>query len=1129
MEAVKAATANPPATAPGVAGGAEKLAEEYSRIVATLLEEKVRQLETATAELERTQADLRESEAIYRGLFENSPQPMWVYDLESLAFRAVNDAAVRKYGFSRQEFLGMTIKDIRPPEEAPALLGHLAVTREGFDDAGTWKHRKKDGTIIDVEITSHTLPFLGRKAELVLANDVTERTRLEKAIRHASDEWRATFDAMTEAVALLDADGRVQRCNKSMTSLVNKPYSEIIGRACAEMCACFGGSAEACPFLTSKKTLKRESMVFNRGDQWFEATTDPIVDAAGALKGAVHILQDITERKRAVETLRRTMMQQKAILTNIPDIAWLKDVESRFIAVNEPFAKACGWKPDDLAGKSDLDIWPAELASRYQADDREVMLSRKRKTVEEPLVDATGRTTWIETVKTPILNEKGEVIGTTGIARDITERRRMEMELNAAVVRAEDEKARSDSIIAAIGDGISIQDRDFRILYENEAQKKMVGDHVGEPCYLAYEKREERCEGCGLAQVFKDGGTHVVERSAPTDKGLVHVEITASPLRDAKGNIIAGIEIVHNITERKKMEDRLREQQRITENMIMGSAIATFVLDAEHKVLIWNKACEELTGVPAAEMAGTSNQWKPFYDYDRPVLADIVLGRQPERLALLYSDVSASELLPEGLHAEDWFKDLNGKARYVVFDAAPIRDSAGAVIAAIETLQDITERKTLEEKIYRSQQDWEHTFNSITDMVTVHDKDYNIILANKAAEKILNLPMLEKMKDRKCFAYYHGTDHAPEGCPSCGCLQTGASASFELFEPHLNMFIEIRAIPRFDSEKSLIGLIHVVRDITERKQLERQIKMHTEHLETVVQERTRALEDANRELRTVNRELVLRREEADAASRSKTDFLANMSHELRTPLNAIMGFSEIMLMGMAGPISEKQKEFLGDISKSGSHLLSLINDILDLSKVEAGKVEPDLGQVIISNLISGSLMMLKEKALKHAIKIESIIDPAATDIIGDQRMLKQVLVNLLSNALKFTPDGGSVSVQARMLNSSELPLTPALSPTGRGGADDIHSELHTPHSAPHGNFIEVSVSDTGVGITPEHQQKLFQPFQQIDSRLTRKHAGTGLGLSLCRRFVELHGGRIWVESEPGKGSTFRFVVPVRQA
>lgn len=1254
LEAVKAATANPPATAPGVAGGAEKLAEEYSRIVATLLEEKVRQLETATAELERTQADLRESEAIYRGLFENSPQPMWVYDLESLAFRAVNDAAVRKYGFSRQEFLGMTIKDIRPPEEAPALLGHLAVTREGFDDAGTWKHRKKDGTIIDVEITSHTLPFLGRKAELVLANDVTERTRLEKAIRHASDEWRATFDAMTEAVALLDADGRVQRCNKSMTSLVNKPYSEIIGRACAEMCACFGGSAEACPFLTSKKTLKRESMVFNRGDQWVEATTDPIVDAAGALKGAVHILQDITERKRAenelldtklsmeaiikasplpiftldhegkvmmwnqaaertfgwtsneaigqvnpivpeekrgefyalfkqliggeklgtlelrrrrkdgtlldvkvstsrihsasgavtglmsivedvseqkraVETLRRTMMQQKAILTNIPDIAWLKDVESRFIAVNEPFAKACGWKPDDLAGKSDLDIWPAELASRYQADDREVMLSRKRKTVEEPLVDATGRTTWIETIKTPILNEKGEVIGTTGIARDITERRRMEMELNAAVVRAEDEKARSDSIIAAIGDGISIQDRDFRILYENEAQKKMVGDHVGEPCYLAYEKREERCEGCGLAQVFKDGGTHVVERSAPTDKGLVHVEITASPLRDAKGNIIAGIEIVHNITERKKMEDRLREQQRITENMIMGSAIATFVLDAEHKVLIWNKACEELTGVPAAEMAGTSNQWKPFYDYDRPVLADIVLGRQPERLALLYSDVSASELLPEGLHAEDWFKDLNGKARYVVFDAAPIRDSAGAVIAAIETLQDITERKTLEEKIYRSQQDWEHTFNSITDMVTVHDKDYNIILANKAAEKILNLPMLEKMKDRKCFAYYHGTDHAPEGCPSCGCLQTGASASFELFEPHLNMFIEIRAIPRFDSEKSLIGLIHVVRDITERKQLERQIKMHTEHLETVVQERTRALEDANRELRTVNRELVLRREEADAASRSKTDFLANMSHELRTPLNAIMGFSEIMLMGMAGPISEKQKEFLGDISKSGSHLLSLINDILDLSKVEAGKVEPDLGQVIISNLISGSLMMLKEKALKHAIKIESIIDPAATDIIGDQRMLKQVLVNLLSNALKFTPHGGSVSVQARMLNSSELPLTPALSPTGRGGADDIHSELHTPHSALHGNFIEVSVSDTGVGITPEHQQKLFQPFQQIDSSLTRKHAGTGLGLSLCRRFVELHGGRIWVESEPGKGSTFRFVVPVRQA
>jgi signal transduction histidine kinase len=398
-------------------------------------------------------------------------------------------------------------------------------------------------------------------------------------------------------------------------------------------------------------------------------------------------------------------------------------------------------------------------------------------------------------------------------------------------------------------------------------------------------------------------------------------------------------------------------------------------------------------------------------------------------------------------------------------------------------------------------------------MVTVHDADYNIILANKAAEKILNLPILEKMKDKKCFSYYHGTDHAPAGCPSCGCLQSGAPAVFEIFEPHLNMFIEIRAIPRFDSNSKLIGLIHVVRDITERKHLEQQIKSHTEQLETLVFERTRALEDTNIELQIVNKELVLRREEAEAASRSKTDFLANMSHELRTPLNAIMGFSEIMLMGMAGPVSDKQREFLGDISKSGNHLLSLINDILDLSKVEAGKVELETEQVIVGELISGSLMMFKEKALKHAVRVESSIDPAVPQIVADRRKLKQVLVNLLSNAFKFTPDGGNVRVSTRKVASSK----------GQAAREDIEAGS----SALDPDFIEFSVSDTGHGIDPDHQQLLFQPFQQIDSSLTRKHAGTGLGLSLCRRFVELHGGRIWVESEPGKGSTFRFVVPIR--
>jgi len=303
-----------------------------------------------------------------------------------------------------------------------------------------------------------------------------------------------------------------------------------------------------------------------------------------------------------------------------------------------------------------------------------------------------------------------------------------------------------------------------------------------------------------------------------------------------------------------------------------------------------------------------------------------------------------------------------------------------------------------------------------------------------------------------------------------------------------------------------------------------------------IEKRTQALEDINNELQQVNRELLLRREEAEAASRAKTDFLANMSHELRTPLNAILGFADILQMGMAGQVTDKQKGLLNDIYTSGNHLLELITDILDLSKVEAGKMELEPGTFSLKELFDASIIMFKEKALKHGISATAEIADAITSITADKRKLKQVIVNLLSNAFKFTPDGGSVRVSARRVRSDEFGV-------GSSESQSIYSELITQNSElPEGtvtelrtknselntDLVEISVEDTGIGISSEDQQRLFQPFQQIETSLTRKFAGTGLGLSLCRRFVELHGGRIWVESEEGKGSRFVFVIPITQ-
>jgi len=230
--------------------------------------------------------------------------------------------------------------------------------------------------------------------------------------------------------------------------------------------------------------------------------------------------------------------------------------------------------------------------------------------------------------------------------------------------------------------------------------------------------------------------------------------------------------------------------------------------------------------------------------------------------------------------------------------------------------------------------------------------------------------------------------------------------------------------------------------------------------------------------------------EVEAANRNKSEFLANMSHELRTPLNAIIGFSEVLLQRMFGELNERQEEYVRDVLVSGHHLLALINDVLDLSKVEAGRMELELGPVDIATLVTGAAMMIRERASAHGISLSHRLDPDVGTVTADERKIRQVLFNLLSNAIKFTPQGGRIEVSA----------------------------VRQDH------VVRFAVKDSGMGIAPEDQSRIFEKFEQTTTG-RRQEASTGLGLTLAKSFIELHGGRIWVDSAPGQGSTFTFTLP----
>ena len=246
---------------------------------------------------------------------------------------------------------------------------------------------------------------------------------------------------------------------------------------------------------------------------------------------------------------------------------------------------------------------------------------------------------------------------------------------------------------------------------------------------------------------------------------------------------------------------------------------------------------------------------------------------------------------------------------------------------------------------------------------------------------------------------------------------------------------------------------------------------------------------------------------AEAANRAKSEFLANMSHELRTPLNHIIGFTELVLDKNFGELNDTQEEFLNDVHSSSKHLLALINDILDLSKVEAGKLEFNLKEIHIKEILANSLIMIKEKAMKRDIIVSNELEDIPEYIHADEMNLKQILYNLLSNAVKFTPNGGRIHLTAKRASDDDTQVQ----------NEKISSE----------NYIEISIEDSGIGLKKEDLTKIFQPFEQVENSSSRRFQGSGLGLSLAKSLVELHGGKIWAESAgEDLGSKFSFTLPI---
>ncbi|NOZ68634.1 MAG: PAS domain S-box protein, partial [Deferribacteres bacterium] len=471
--------------------------------------------------------------------------------------------------------------------------------------------------------------------------------------------------------------------------------------------------------------------------------------------------------------------------------------------------------------------------------------------------------------------------------------------------------------------------------------------------------------------------------------------------------------IMHNL-EHKKNEDDLRRSKEFSESVLNSMHDAISIIDVnDFRIINVNSTFLREYGLNEEEVIG-----KPCYS---------ILHHRDEPCTDQDSGCPLVETMKTGKHsaAEHVHYTKDGRKIDVEVSVSPVKDRNGNIIQVVNAERNITERKKAEEMLRQSQYDWEETFNIITDSITIHDRDHNIIRANRAAEEMLFLPLLEITKP-KCYMYYHGADKPPEGCPSCKCIQTGKAVEFELFEPHLNRFIEIRAIPRFDVNNEFIGLIHVVRDITERKKAEEELK-----------KAKKAAEDA---------------------SIAKSEFLANMSHEIRTPMNAIIGMTELVLDTDLMP---EQREYIEITKQSADSLLNLLNDILDFSKIEAGKLQLDENDFNLHATLDGIIKTLSVQADRKGLDLICRIAPdVPPDLRGDNVRLRQIIVNLVGNAVKFT-DKGRIIVNVERQASGN-------GDNGTTTDSDARTVL-----------LHFSISDTGIGIPADKLRSIFDNFTQV--------------------------------------------------
>jgi PAS domain S-box-containing protein len=1008
-------------------------------------------------ERKKTEQALRDSEKRFRSLVETSNDWIWEVD-ENAAYTYASPRIQTILGYEPAEVLGKTPFDLMSPEEAKrvaALFGPFVAAHQPLINIEN-TNLHKDGHPVILETSGALImgadgKFCGYRG---IDRDISARKEMENRLKLSSSYTRSLIEASLDPLVTISPEGKITDVNHATEKITGMGRSELIGADFADYFTEPDKARAGYRQVFAQGYVTDYPLALRHSDGHI---TDVLYNAsvyrneAGVVLGVFAAARDITERKRA-EAMRT---QLAAIVESSNDAIVGKTPRGIIASWNKGAERIYGYTADEIIGKH-----ITALASPSRHAEIHEFLEKIRNggavaNYESERIRKDGVPIRVALTLSPIKDAAGNIIGISTIARDITEKKRMEEELRRASIY-------NRSLIEASLDPLVTISPEGKITDVNNATEKATGksrqEMVGTDFSDYFTDPDKAREG--YQQVFAKGFvTDYPLALRHRDGHVTDVLYNASVYRNEAGEVRGVFAAARDVTERNKAEAARRESEALFQAALKILPVGLWVADTIGKLIFGNDkgrqiwAGEKYVGI---EQYGEYKGWWP--GTGEPLGAhDWGMARALEK-----GEISIEE--------EIEIECFDGTHKIIFNSALPLRRSDGSISGAIGINQDITRRKQAEDALKKSEERLRLEVARMPIAYIVWDKDFRVTSWNPAAENIFGFTF-EEAKGRHPYDMIVPPEAQPQVDAIWSRLLAGDASAHSVNENQTKdghtIFCEWTNTPLTHPDGTVLGVMSMVQNITERKQAEDEVRRLNAELEQRVAARTAQLEDANKELES---------------------FSYSVSHDLRTPLRAIDGFSHILLEGYAGKLDDEGKRLLNVVRDNTCRMEQLIDDMLRFSRTS--RLEMTFSEIDMEGLAQAVVEELRPSVAGRKFQVEIGAIPRTT---GDRAMLRQVFVNLLSNAIKFTRSREDATIWV-------------------GGSIE-------------GDETVYYVRDNGAGFDMQYADKLFGVFQRLHTM--KEFEGTGIGLAIVKRIVTRHGGRVWAEGKVNGGATIYFALPLK--